>query len=44
MGADTFIMALKDGLLPDTTFTRFTMQLAIGAFAITVVQAFVITD
>ena len=37
MGADTFIMALKDGLLADTTFTRFTMELAMGAFFITVI-------
>ena len=44
MGADTFIIALKDGLLADVTFTKFTMQLAIGAFVITVIQAFVITD
>ena len=44
MGADTFIMAIKDGLLPDTTFTKFTMQLAIEVFVITVIQAFVITD
>lgn len=44
MGADTFIMAIKDGLLPDTTFTKFTMQIGIGVFFITVIQAFVITD
>ena len=44
MAADTFIMAVKDGLFPDTTFTKFTMQLGIEVFIVTVIQAFVITD
>ena len=44
LGADSYIMSIKDGLLADTKFTDFMMQIAIGIFVITVINGVVITD
>ena len=44
LGADSFIMSIKDGLFETTSFTNFTMGLAIAAFILTMLNALVITD
>ena len=44
LGADSFIIGIKDGLFPNTTFTDFTMSLAIAAFILIVLNGIVITD
>jgi len=44
LGADSFVMAVKEGLVPDQTFTNFTMNLAIAAFILTVLNGIIITD
>jgi len=44
LGADSFVVAIKNGLFPETTFTNFVMGLAIAAFILTVLDAIVITD
>ena len=44
LGADSFIVALKNGLFSGTLFTNFVMSLAIAAFILTVLNALVITD
>jgi len=44
LGADSFIVSLKSGLFAQTTFTDFTMSLAIAAFILTVLNSIVITD
>jgi len=44
LGADSFIMSIKDGLFESTSFTNFTMGLAIVAFILTMLNAVVISD
>jgi len=44
LGADSFIVSIKSGLFADTAFTSFTMSLAIFAFVLTILNAFVISD
>lgn len=44
LGADTFIVSFKEGFFPETTFTDFTMSLAIVAFILILLNALVITD
>lgn len=44
LGADSFIVSIKNGLFADTTFTSFTMSLAIAAFILTVFNAVVVND
>ena len=44
LGADTFIVAVKDGLFDDYTFTDFTFGLAIAAFILTIINGVIITD
>jgi hypothetical protein len=44
LGADSFIVALKNGLFPETLFTNFVMSLAIAAFILTLFNSLVITD
>ena len=44
VGAESFIISIKDGFFADTTFTSFTMSLGIVAFVLTVLNALVITN
>jgi len=44
LGADSFILSVKDGLFESASFTNFTMGLAIAAFVLTVLNAAVISD
>lgn len=44
LGADSFIISIKDGLFASTTFTSFTMSLGIAAFVLTILNSIVITD
>ena len=44
LGADSFFVALKDGLFPTTSFSNFTFELAIDAFALTILNALAVTD
>ena len=44
LGADSFIVAIKNGLFYDTLFTNYVMALAIAAFILTLFNAIVITD
>ena len=44
LGADSFIVAVKNGLFYDTLFTNYVMSLAIAAFILTLFNALVITD
>ena len=44
LGADSFIVGLKEGLFPEVMFTNYVMGLAIAAFILTVLNAVVITD
>ena len=44
LGADSFIMSIKDGLFESTSFTNFTMGLAIAAFILTMLNAVVVSD
>jgi len=44
LGADSFIVSVKDGLFDATTFTDFTMGLAIVAFVLILLNSLVITD
>ena len=44
LGADSFIVSLKEGLFPQTTFTDYTVSLAIAAFLLTALNGIVITD
>lgn len=38
LGADSFILSVKDGLFESASFTNFTMGLAIAAFVLTVFE------
>ena len=44
LGADSFIVGIKEGLFSEVTFTNYVMGLAIGAFIFTLLNAIVITD
>lgn len=44
LGADSFIMSVKEGLFASASFTNFTMYLAIVGFALTLLNAIVVSD
>lgn len=44
LGADSFIVGVKEGLFPEVLFTNYVMGLAIMAFVFTLLNAVVITD
>lgn len=44
LGADSFIISVKDGLFDETSFTNFSMGLAVVAFVLTVLNALIISD
>jgi len=44
LGADSFILSIKDGLFESVSFTNFTMGLAVAAFILTLLNAIVISD
>lgn len=44
LGADSFILSIKDGLFESVSFTNFTMGLAVTAFVLTLVQGAVVCD
>ena len=44
LGADSFIMSIKDGIFASASFTNFTMGLAIAAFVLTILNAIVVSD
>ena len=44
LGADSFIMSIKDGIFDSASFTNFTMGLAIAAFVLTILNGIVVSD